>query len=377
MEILYRIWLAQKSKLKKDVAGELLRKAGSAKNAYEADREYYINNIDCSEGVIEQLLDKSLDEAKEIVKKCEELDIQILTPDDEYFPSILNELDEPVLVLYAKGIIPKWENTLKLAMVGTRDNSEYGEVVATRFAGELAREGVIIISGMAKGIDGISMRSAFKNNGFVIGVMGRGLDEAYPKRNSDIFENICKYGCAISEYPPGVGAFKTHFPERNRIVSALSDGVLAVECPLKSGTMITAGFAEKMGKKLFAVPGNIYSKNCEGPNYLLKTSAVAVTAPEDILEEFPQKYNTMKRINTVINNTKKPIIPVEEADSWVDDPVDKEIIGYLKASDMSIEELSEKSGYEIKTLNSHLTILEVEGIVIKLAGARYRYNTEN
>ena len=375
MEILYRIWLAQKSKLKKESAGELLRKAGSAKNVYEADEEFYISNTDCSEGAIKQLSDKSLDEAKAIVKTCEEQDIRILIPESEYFPSVLEELEEPVLVLYVKGIIPKWENTLKIAMVGTRDNSEYGEVVATRFAGELAREGVIIISGMAKGIDGISMRSAFNNNGFVIGVMGRGLDEAYPKRNSDIFENVCKYGCAISEYPPGVGPFKTHFPERNRIVSALSDGILAVECPVKSGTMITAAFAEKMGKKLFAVPGNIYSKNCEGPNYLLKTGAVAVTSPEDILEEFPQKYNIIKRINDV-KDEKKVVIPIED-DSWVDDPVDKEIIGYLKSSDMSIEELSEKSGYEIKTLNSHLTILEVEGIVIKLAGARYRYNTEN
>ncbi len=374
MELLYRIWLAQKHKVKKKTACEMIKITGSAENVYNLSEDDYIS-FGCNEKETEQLLDKNLDEARRITEDCKKLGIKILTPLSDEFPQVLCDIKEPVQVLYVKGNLPDWDSTLKIAIVGTRHNSEYAEIVTSRFSSELANEGVMVISGMALGIDGIAMRSALKNGGFVVGVMGCGLDEAYPKQNSDIFEELKEYGCAISEYPPGEGANRMHFPERNRIVCALSDGVLAVEAPLKSGTLITARFAREMGKHLFAVPGNIYHNYNEGTNQLLRTGATAVTSVSDILEEFPYKYNSIKRTRNI--EKVDEIIEVSSEDLWIDDPLDEKIVNLLKKKDMNIEEIAAECDTRINEINSHLTILEVEGIVVKLAGARYKYNTEN
>ena len=374
MELLYRIWLAQKYKVRKKKACEMIKITGSAENVYNLSDDEYIN-FGCNEKEIEQLNEKNLDEAGCIINDCEKLDIKILTPLSDEFPKILCDIKEPVQVLYIKGEIPDWNNILKIAIVGTRHNSEYAGVVTSRFSSELADKGAVIVSGMAMGIDCIAMNEALKSEGFVIGVMGRGLDEAYPKQNSELFEELTEKGCAISEYPPGEGANRMHFPQRNRIVCALSDGVLAVEAPLKSGTLITARYAREMNKPLFAVPGNIYNRYNEGTNQLLRTGATAVTSVNDILEEFPYKYNSIKR--TRVSEKTDDITEVSNEDLWIDDPLDDRIIKLLKKRDMNIEEIAAECDVRINELNSHLTILEVEGIILKLAGARYKYNTEN
>ena len=201
-----------------------------------------------------------------------------------YYPERLRNIDDPPKELYCLGNLELLNYKNNIAMIGSRNCSSYGERAAKDFAYNLAKEGICIVSGLAKGIDSFSHIGALNAKGKTIAVLGSGLDNIYPKENIKLVEEIINNnGLVISEYPLGPKPLKYHFPARNRIISGLSDSVLVVEARRNSGTNITVDFALEQGKDVFVIPGNIYSKTSDGTNFLITEGAVPVLSYRDIL----------------------------------------------------------------------------------------------
>ncbi len=373
-EKLLRLWLSLRTKNSSWRSEQLISCFGGIEAVYNARLDDYMQVAEMKKAVAIALSDKGLEREKQIISDCRELGINILTPGDEGFKMSLTTLSSPVQVLYTLGTVPDWDSILGIAVVGTRKYSEYGQVATQRLAGELAEKGATIISGMARGIDSFALKSALKTGADVVAVMGCGLDSAYPPENEGLMQEIIKHGCAISEYPPYIPPAKHHFPERNRIMSELSDGVLAVEAPQKSGTLITASLAELTGKTVFAVPGNIFHKNSVGTNNLIKRGAVAVTCAEDILDAFPQKKDSLI---PPLFKEEAPTSELDVADAFSELSVEENrIITLLRGKDMHTDEISARTGIVIAKLNPMLTMLELDGYIIKTAGNIYRCNTD-
>lgn len=213
-------------------------------------------------------------------------EIKTISIEDKEYPKFLKEIPESPKTLYFRGKILPTENCF--AIVGTRCCSDYGRQVASEIGEALAESGLTIISGLAEGIDTHAHLSAVKREKRTIAVLGTGLDEKsiYPQTNLKLVKKILETGgCLISEYPPGTRGSKFTFPKRNRIISGMSLGVLVVEAKRKSGSLITAMWAKRQGKKVFAVPGHVHSLNSKGCHYLIKKGAILVENANDILKE--------------------------------------------------------------------------------------------
>ena len=203
----------------------------------------------------------------------------------KFYPERLRNISSPPKQLYCLGNLELLNYKNNIAMIGSRNCSYYGERAAKDFAFDLAKNGICIVSGLAKGIDSFSHIGALNAKGKTIAVLGSGLDNIYPKENKKLFQDIIENnGLVITEYTLGTLALKQNFPARNRIISGLSDGILVIEARKNSGTNITVDFALEQGKDVFVVPGNIYSKTSDGTNYLITEGAIPVLSYKDILK---------------------------------------------------------------------------------------------
>jgi DNA processing protein len=211
---------------------------------------------------------------------------ELISIQDSRYPAQLREIFDPPLVLFVRG---RWEllNTHAIAVVGTRNPTPYGMAATERLTGDLARAGLAIVSGMARGIDTAAHKAALRENADTVAVLGCGVDVLYPADNRKVYEDIGRSGLLVSEFPMGAPAYPQNFPIRNRIVSGLSLGVLIVEGAQHSGSAITAKLAMDQGREVFAVPGNITSKMSWGPNLLIKQGAKLVQEWTDITNELP------------------------------------------------------------------------------------------
>ena len=210
--------------------------------------------------------------------------IKEISIESSKYPDSLKQIYDPPKKLYVIGD-EKLLNNNSIAIVGSRDNTEYGKKAAKYFAYNLAKENICIVSGLARGIDSFAHIGTLQAKGKTIAVVGNGLDIVYPKENEKLAQEIIKSGGAIiSEYPIGSKPERFHFPARNRIISGLSNGVLVVEAKEKSGSLITADFAIEQGKEVFVVPGNINSLNSVGTNSLIKDGAILVSNYQEILQ---------------------------------------------------------------------------------------------
>ena len=220
------------------------------------------------------------------MEKLEKEKINLLTIQDESYPKLLKEIYAPPAILYIRGKF-KPNDERSLGVIGTRKLSNYGQQITPIITSELCKSGLTIVSGLAKGIDTIAHETAIKNNGRTIAVLGSGVDtkSIYPIINKHLAEKIIENGAVISEFPINTKPLPQNFPQRNRIVSGLSLGVLVIEAPEKSGAMITARNALEQNRDVFAIPGHILSNNSLGPNKLIKMGAKLVTKTSDILEE--------------------------------------------------------------------------------------------
>jgi len=274
---------------------------------------------------------------------------------DKNYPKLLKEIKDAPEVLYYRGEILPEENCF--AIVGTRRYSPYGKQVALEMAGDLTEAGLIIVSGLAPGIDTFAHTAAVERNKRTIAVLGTGLDEKsiYPQSNLKLAQRILETGgCLISEYPPGTPGSQFSFPQRNRIISGLSLGVLVVEAKEKSGALITAEWARKQRRKVFAVPGPIHSSNSKGPHKLIKQGAKLVEHTNDILKE----------LNLPQPSTRTVLVENESEEENL-------IFKILKEEALYIDKIIEKTKLPASTIASTLAILEIKGKVRNLGNNVY------
>ena len=295
------IWLAGACGAGSALPERLLGIFKSAGNVFNAIKEELENcGFELDAGVLEKLCAKDTGEAEKILEFCAKNNVSVLNCDDTLYPGRLRGIRAFPAVLYYRGRLPDIDDNLCVAMVGTRKMTDYGKNAAYELARELAACGAIIVSGMAEGIDAASHKGCLFAGGFTIAVFGCGIDRAYPPENKTLMDRIVEKGLVMTEYPPGTEPRGFHFPERNRIISGLSQAVLVVEADNKSGALITAKTALFQGRELYAVPGNINSPNSRGTNNLLREQAGIVTEAYDILSEYEHLYS--HRIN--IEKTK-------------------------------------------------------------------------
>lgn len=286
-EIRYWIWLSRIEKLGSIKAQKLLEKYKTPQNIWNAKKEDLLKTEGIGDETVNQILKEEYRlNLEKYEKYMKENNIDLIHIYDKNYPEKLNKIYDKPIVIYIKGdktIL----NKFSLAIIGCREHTKYGEIVAKEISTQIAKEGIVTVSGLAKGIDSIAHKETLKAQGKTIAVIGSGLDNIYPSENTNLANEIIKNGGAvISEYIIGTKPQKMNFPARNRIISGLSNGVVVIEAKKKSGTMITVDFALEQGKEVFAVPGNVLSKNSEGTNELIKQGAKIVTNIEDILEEF-------------------------------------------------------------------------------------------
>jgi DNA processing protein len=285
-------------------------------------------------------------------------EIKQISISDKNYPALLKEIKNPPKILYFRGSLPE-EKEKCFAIVGTRMCSDYGKQIALEIAGDLAEAGLTIISGLAPGIDTLAHQSAVERNKKTIAVLGTGVDEKsiYPQSNLRLSEKILENnGALISEYPPQTRGTNFTFPQRNRIISGMSLGVLVIEAKEKSGSLITADWARKQNKKIFAVPGPIHSLNSKGPNYLIKNGAKLIESAQDILKEL--------NLSTKIKREEKTGDNLEE----------NIILEALKEENQSVDKIIIKTKLSASKVASLLAILEIKDKVRNLGQNIYAIN---
>lgn len=282
--------------------------------------------------------------------------IKLIFIEDETYPKLLKNISSPPLFLYCRGDISKL-NGFSLGIVGTRKSTSYGRGVTEKIVDGLVEAGIATVSGLALGIDSVCHRRTIYRGGRTIAVVGSGLDVIYPSENRDLWEIIPRYGVLISEFPLGTQPTNYNFPQRNRIISGLSKGIVVTESKEKGGSLITAEFALEEGREVFAVPGDIFSPYSAGCNNLIKNSqAKLITGVKDILEEYGI-------------GEKESGISLEENSQLTE--LEKKVYNNLIGI-KNLDELIMDTGYKPSELLTLLMELEMKELVISVAGGGYR-----
>lgn len=281
----YWIWFSTLKKVGPVKKMKLLEKFKSPEKIYKAKKNELLKDEGITEEVVFEI-EKSKD--IDLILKYEEYikkhDISLINVLDKAYPEKLKNIYVPPITLFAKGNLSLLNKT-SIAIVGCRESSRYGESVAKKLSKELSQNGIVVVSGMARGIDTASHIGTFSESGETIAVLGCGVDIVYPRENAGVYLEILKRGLIVSEYIVGTKPESCNFPQRNRIISGLSSGVTVIEAKKQSGTLITTDFALEQGRELYVVPGNITSPNSVGTNDLIKQGAKLITSTEDILED--------------------------------------------------------------------------------------------
>lgn len=325
------------------------------KNEFESFQNAWQANIPESPNFAKfekETITKFLQRKKEIEPESEwekltTLKGKLILLEDAQYPTLLKEIPHSPLGIYQLGEYDFQASAV--AIVGTRKCSPYGKSVAEKLSRELVESGITIVSGLAYGIDTFAHFSALNAKGKTIAVMGTGLDNIFPNTNKKLSEKIKENGCLISEYPLSAPALKHHFPERNRIISGLSLGVLVIEAPLKSGALITTRFALEQNREVFAVPGSIFSKISEGTNELIKAGAKLVNNVNDILIELN--------------------LPLAIKENYVNNEnlneIERKIMEVLNKSEKSlnVDEIISLTNLDITIINQNLTFLELKNLI--------------
>ncbi len=328
----------------------------------------------------------------------------LITLGDDNYPARLAEIYDPPLLLFARGSLIE-EDQRAVAIVGTRRASPYGLRMAEKFGGELARRGVTVVSGMANGVDAAAHRGALNVGGRTIAILGNGVDVLYPKQHAELRDAIIASGCLLSQFPMGVGPSPGHFPYRNRIISGFTAGVLVVEAPSRSGALITARQAAEQGREVFAVPGQVGSKNSEGPHALIREGAKLVESVDDILmelelpefEDAPASAAAPAQPREAAPAAQDPHPSAPEASErgWprardaqhdaerqspaaaaqapvtTDNPKERQVLNVLDPNGSYVDEIAAACRLSVSDALSTLTLLEIKGLVRQFSGKRF------
>ncbi len=301
-------------------------------------------------------LNKELDLAKK-------LGLKIITQDDPEYPLNLKDIYDPPIALYVKGKLEE-RDKFSIGIVGSRRASIYGLMNAQRFAFQLSAKGWTIVSGMARGIDTYSHRGVLKQGGRTLAVMGSGFNHIYPPENRGLSEEISKNGAVISEFPINALPEKQNFPQRNRLISGLSLGVLVAEAAKNSGALITADFALEQGREVFAMPGKVDSNTSFGANNLIKQGAKLVSCVDDILEEFiiPAAKRSEPSSSGYVAEPEKPALNSKE---------EKQIFSLISEEKIQLDELLGKTGMDISKISDILLRLQMKKLIRQLPGKQF------
>lgn len=393
----YWLWLTGRAGLSPARRRELVERMGSPESIYFADPGEYTLEENLSETARRSLSDKSMDAAEEILAQCEQLGISLLTIQDARYPDCLKNIPDPPLALYYKGKLPDFDRELTIGMVGARECSEYGKTMASRLGLELARSGAVIVSGIAQGIDSHAIKGALAGGGTVVSVLAGGIDKKYPWESRFLYDDVAAVGALISEYPPGTPHKGSHFPVRNRIISGLSDGVVAVEGREKGGTMVTMDLALEQNRDTFAVPGPADAPMSAGTNRLIRMGwAKLVTSSADILAEYEGRRPIRRAVPLSEEETTQRLktaqTPAQETVSAEKKEVDKsanrayidwksarelftdderDILFTLAEKDRLADEIIEATQIPARRVLSALTVLQVRGYVEERTGKRF------
>lgn len=315
------------------------------------------------EASIKQIHDPELlREAEEQLKQAQAQNIRILTLNDEDYPQLLKEIFAPPPVLFTKGTSDVFSKH-SIAVVGMRQPGTYGRNATAHIVRELTEHNIVIISGLALGIDSIAHKACLEHSGKTIAVLGSGIDKIYPASNQQLAQQIEDHGAIISEFPLGTPPLAYNFPRRNRIISGLSAGVLVVEAGKKSGSLITAHYAMQQGRDVFAVPGSIFSDKSKGTFNLIKNGAIPVQSAQEILDSIeivthscsqPESLSKVVQLPPELLNSEERLV----VDSLSDEP-------------QRIDQIAEKIQKKVADLFSILLNLELKGVVQQVAGQQY------
>jgi DNA processing protein len=293
--------------------------------------------------------EEMLERAKNILCWMKDNNVDIITIGDEIYPDSLRHIDEPPYGLFYKGNIQLLKDRI-VAIIGSRNCSNYGVEVTKLLTKELISYNITIISGGAKGIDTVAHKTTLETNGKTIVVLGCGIDIAYPAQNSILFKKVEETGLIVSEFPPGTKPFSYNFPRRNRIISGLSEVVIVAEAAEKSGSLITANYAAEQGKEVMVVPGSIFLKGCKGCNMLIKDGASVISSLEDLRNELGlSKSNNMSLLS----------------------PIKEKILSIISQEPVHIDELVNKSYIDREELFKVLFEMRIGKEIVFLPGDYY------
>jgi len=364
----YWLWLATRSKIGPVKAGRLLEYFGSPDRIYYASgRDYLdINGVKPSDtATLEQ---KDLSTANKIMTSCAQIGCHLITIRDAVYPDRLRNIYDPPIVLYVKGNLPNIDDEPVVGVVGTRNCTPYGIITSGKTGENLSNQGIIVATGLARGVDTAATRGALKGGSKVIGVIGSGVDIVFPPENKKLFEDVINAGAIISEYPPGTPAVRQNFPARNRIISGISLGVAVIEAPKQSGALITAARALEQGRDVFALPGNVDAKKCEGSNALLREGAIPFMSADDIIDEYidlyPEKKGLLPRTEQKsIDNTPK--VDYIDLGNLLDklDGDEKLLVKSIGHNSTDTDEIITLTGFPAQKVLASLTMLELGGYV--------------
>ena len=410
------IWLAHRIGVSDRMKNSLLEHFRDPEDIYFADGESYRHVEGLTAAAADALQDKDLSAAQTVLDACRREKVHILTIRDAAYPSKLKNIADPPILLYYKGQLPDFDARPVIGVVGTRKASAYGLQTAKRMGYQIAKCGGIVVSGMAYGIDAMAMSGALTAGQPTVGVLGCGADIVYPQSNRSLFGDVISYGCILSEFAPGTQPAKWNFPRRNRIISGLSNGILVVEAPEKSGALITANHALEQGRDVFVVPGNIDQPGFTGSNRLLREGAILVSSGWDVLSEYEAVYpDKIQRelspahqtvypdeIAKTVSEAEKPLPKVaqnpevpgknkplkkilekksidnqpQEAYSDVNTVLPKlsqeeqKVVSVLQSGERLVDDVIAETGLTTGKILALLTMLELKGVVKRLPGKR-------
>ena len=290
------------------------------------------------------------------MERVQQAGVTAITWHDERYPPRLKEIYDKPPVLYVKGeILPEDERSI--AVVGTRRPTAYGREVARQVTSDLAKNGLTIVSGLAKGVDGVAHRAALESGARTIAVLGSGLDVMYPREHAQLAAQIAEGGAVVSEFPLGTRPDSQNFPRRNRIISGMSLGTLVAEAPEGSGALLTARHALEQDREVFCIPGSILSRNSMGGNRLIRDSAAKlVTCADDIIEEL---------------NLSSIEYQIELAAFFPEDEAQAAVLKYVTFDPIHIDEITRNSSLASSTVSGALTMMELRGLIRQVGGMNY------
>lgn len=349
---------------------KLTQRLGGARAVFEADAEALLATGLARAAAVENFIaNRSAAWPQKIAYFCRQEGVRLVAVSDEDYPSALRQTSDPPLVLYVKGELPRTDYCL--AVVGSRDCTAYGERAASYFAAALARQGIPIISGGARGIDTAAHEGCLSAGGRTVAVMGCGLDTDYPPENGALFHRIVRQqGALVTEYPPGVAPLPSNFPARNRIIVGMSRGVLVAEAARRSGALITANIAADEGRDVYCVPGNIFDHTSIGCHDLIRTGAKLVDTPQDILED---KNDWELHVR---QHVSQPTIfdaaePEKDAPAVTVTELGGRLLQILQGGACTLEELTERSGADFAAVSMELLELQAAGLADVDQAQRY------